>query len=168
MQLRLALAACVVVACAMCGRSLAGAAERRCRILTDLLAALRRLRIEIGSMLEPLQGALIRTDFPLFSAVAQGLKAAESASAAWLLVKERESRRGGSADCLTQHDLAALDRLFENLGESGRESQAEAIGGCIASVEASLIEAKERSEQVGKLYTSLGFLMGLALAVLMM
>lgn len=167
MQLKPILLIFIVVSCTMCGHALAGTIERRKRMLADLLTALRKLQIALTSMLEPLEEALKRTHFPLFEAVAERLPWERCAADAWDTVQNKECKRGGKADCLAPCDLSALDGLFEHLGMNGREEQAEAIQSCILVLEESLAETKERAAQTGKLYTSLGFLAGLSLAVLM-
>lgn len=165
--MRIALMACAVAACTMCGHALAGSAERRRKMLCDLLRGLRQLRIELGSVRNPLEYALRQTEFPLFISVANALSHEKNVSDAWSSVRDRECRRGGKADCLASDDLSALDRLFDHLGASGQESQLESLQSCILFLEESLSDAKERSAQIGKLYASLGFLAGLALAILM-
>lgn len=167
MQLKLALAVCITVACALCGRSIAGAAFRRCRLLQALIEALRMLKVQSVSMLEPLEVALRRTEQPLFVQTAQRLPSEASAGAAWRAVRDSETARGKSADCLLEQDLAPLDRLFEHLGECSRAEQDEAIRTCIGRMESALSEARERSVQISRLYTSVGLLTGLAIAVIM-
>ena len=56
--------------------------------------------------------------------------------------------------------------LFEHLGAGGRENQIECIRSIALQVEELLREARERASQVSKLYTSLGFLLGLSLVIL--
>lgn len=166
MELRLVLAAVIVAGCGLCGRSMACSAVRRQRLIGEMLDALRLLRVQIVSMLEPLDRALRQTDLPLFAATADALAGVDRASEAWRAVCARECRRGGAADCLEQGDRDVLDRLFEHLGESGRAAQDAAIRACIEAMEAIHAEAKERAAATGKLYGSVGFLTGLAIAVL--
>ena len=167
MELRFVLAAVIVAGCGLCGRAMAWSAARRQRLTGGILDALRMLRVQVVSMLEPLDRALRQTDLPLFVSVADALAGAGCASEAWQTVCARECRRGGMADCLEQGDRDVLDRLFEHLGESGRTAQDAAIRACIEAMEAIHAEAGERAATTGKLYGSVGFLMGLAIAVLM-
>lgn len=168
MQLKLLLAGCIVAACTLCGRSIAWSANRRCKLLEELVNALRMLKVQSIGMLEPLEVALRHTDFPLFAMIAQQLPLAKCASDAWQIVRTQETRRGRSADCLMERETAALDRLFEHLGESGREAQEASIRTCIAAIEVTCTEASEQSAKMNQLYTSIGLLIGLAIAVLMM
>lgn len=167
MELRLALAAVIVVGCGLCGRSLAWGFSRRCRLLEEMLEALRMLRIQIVRMLEPLDRALRQCGSPIFARAADELSIAASVHDAWKAICARECRRGGVADSLVRQDLEALDKLFGQLGESGREAQDAAIRACVASLELALDAAHQRAATAGRLYTSVGFLTGLAIAVLM-
>ena len=158
---------CAVASSTMCGHALAGAALRRKKLVAELLTAMRILRIEIASALNSLEYSLKQTDQPLFVLVSENLASSSCVLDAWMTVRNRECVHGGCADCLSPRVLSALDRLFEQLGISGREEQAESVHNCILTLEESYAESKERAAQVGKLYTSLGFLAGLSLSILM-
>lgn len=166
MQLRLVLAMVIVVGSTLCGKSIAHAAERRYRLLFRLLDALRLLRVRIVQSCVPLDDALLSSGISLFSRIAGELDAADSVFDAWRSVKVRSCRRGGEGDCLATREIEALDRFFEQLGESGRAAQDEAIRACIAALELARDEAREQASSTGRLYTSIGFLTGLAIAVL--
>ena len=165
--MKLTLLLCVVLACTLCGQALSGAAERRRKMLEELLRALRTLRIQIFNLLEPLQTALTQTKYPLFAETARNLSREGSVGETWRLVRKEACMKGKYADCLTACDIAALDRLFDQLGGSGLETQNEAISVCIMSVEELLSDSKKHCAQVGRLYTSIGFLTGLGAAILM-
>ena len=167
MELRLVLAAVIVAGCGLCGRSMAWSAARRQRLIGEILDALRMLRVQIVSMLEPLDRALRQTEMPLFVSVADALAGAGGTSEAWKTVCTKECRRGALADCLEQGDRDVLDRLFEHLGESGRTAQDAAIRACIEALETIHAGARERAATTGRLYGTVGFLTGLAIAVLM-
>lgn len=158
---------CMIAACTMCGYSLSGAAARRCMLLEELLRSLRTLRIQILHLLEPLPAALDHTGFPLFCKTAERLNESESAKDAWHAVMKFECAKGRQADCMNERDISALDKLFEQLGVSGCEAQNEAISGCILYIEETLTEAKEHRSQIGRLYTSIGFLAGLGAAIVL-
>ena len=158
---------CAVVTCTICGHTLSASTVRRQKLLSEILQALRILKVQLGTLLDPLEHALMQTKQGLFMIVAEGLPAAFSPRDAWIQAKTQACARGEQADCLGENDLAALDRLFDQLGSNGREGQMEAINSCILLLEGLYAEAKERSAQVGKVYTSLGFLSGLALALMM-
>lgn len=167
MAVRWTLAALVVIGSGLCGRAFAASAERRLRLLREMLDALRRLKIQIVNLLEPLDSALTQTGFPLFESVAAHLDAVGNAADAWQAAIGKASKRGQCADCLARPEMEAMERLFERLGESGRADQEEGIRACIASLELACEEARRQSRETGRLYTSVGILTGLALAVLM-
>lgn len=158
---------CIVIAGALCGRSLAWSAERRCRMLCEMVNALRMLRIRIVGQMEPLGRALEQSGLSLFSAVGKRLLEGKSALDSWHAVLREERQRGHDADCLTKPELTALDRLFECLGESGRAEQDQAVRACIEALEEIRIQAAERAAQTGKLYGSIGLLTGMAITVMM-
>ena len=157
---------CIIAACTLCGHALAGTAEHRKQLLESILSALRMLRIQLNSMTR-LEDALAATQLPLFISVSKKLQFERSAWDAWSKVRHPEHIHKCKASCLTEQDLFALDRLFTHLGICSREEQTDSIQGCIASLEEAHSQAKERSDQVGRLYPSLGFLAGLALSILM-
>ena len=157
---------CVIAACTFCGHALTRVSERRTQLLESLLCALRILRIELSGMIS-LGVALSETHCSLFLSVSEKLSSDKSAFEAWRNVRKSECIRGCKADCLTTQDLLALDRLFSRLGTCCCEEQNESILNCIASLEESYAQAKEHSCQIGKLYTSLGFLAGLAITILL-
>ena len=168
METRLALAVCVVLGCALCGRALADAARRRANTLRALTEGMKVLRIHMTGMLEPVQCALAAANCPLFSQVAEAMGEGRSAGQAWRSVRRAAMRRGGPADALTESDAGVLDGLFERLGETGREEQAALIGASQERLEALRDEAVKRSAEAGRLYMSLGILFGLMLALIVL
>ena len=73
MGTRIALAVCVVLGCALCGRALADAARRRANALKGIAEGLRVLKIHMTGMLEPVQCALRSAKCPLFALVADNM-----------------------------------------------------------------------------------------------
>lgn len=166
METRLALAICVALGCALCGRALADAARRRANTLRALAEGLKVLRIHMTGMLEPVQCALAAVNCPLFSLVADAMGEGRTAGEAWRSVRREALKRGGPADALTEPDAKALDGLFDRLGESGREEQGALIGAARAQLEGLLDEAVRKAAEAGRLYTTLGLLVGLMLALI--
>lgn len=164
MSLKLMAALCVMVACTMCGRAMAMSAERRYRLLMDTLRAVRALRIQIVCLLEPLERALRQTEFALFERMAEGLAANVSAADAWREARNADRRNG--TEYLADEEVRCLERMFDQLGRSGRDAQEEAMAVCLTALETALTDARERARQVSKLYTSLGFLSGLSIVIL--
>ena len=167
MKLRLILAAIVVLAGGLCGRSLAWSPARRYRLILELMDALKMLKIQMVDLLEPVDRALVRSGTPTFAAIAGAIGKSGGVEAAWKSVCARERARGGRLDCLTDHDCELLDRLFEQLGQSGRSGQEQVLDACMAALERSQADARERSGRISKLYPAIGLLGGLAVVVVM-
>lgn len=165
--MRVVLAVVVVIGCALCGRAMAHSAERRYRLLLNTLDALRMLRVKIVETMEPLNEALLSSGSEIFAITARSLNQESSVSDAWLHACRTACARGGIADCLEQRDCDALNRLFEHLGGSGRSTQNTALLACIDELELLKEDAHTRASASGRLYTSIGILLGLALAVLL-
>jgi stage III sporulation protein AB len=61
-----------------------------------------------------------------------------------------------------------LNALFDGLGESGAAQQRILLAGAQESLEALKRLADKKAREESKLYTTLGFLTGLSLAILLM
>lgn len=166
METRIALASCVVFASALCGRAAADAVRRRATTLEALAQGLRALRIHMMDMLEPVQRALERSDCALFNRVCEGMKSGVSAAEAWKAIRRAASRRGGPADALIAADLKALDGLFEHLGQSGPEEQEAMLASALSTLEDLRVSARKRAGEAERLYASLGLLIGLMMALI--
>ncbi len=168
MSVRWIVAAIVAATSALCGCALAGAAVRRARVLAEYLQGVRALRVQIVPLLEPLENALRQTGLPVFQQTAQNLSPTVNVHDAWKSVVSAQRVRGREMDCLSDQDLQPLDRMFALLGSCGRESQDEALRACAEAMENICIQAQERSAQVARLYTSMGFLLGLSIVILLL
>ena len=163
--MRFVLALCIVAGCALCGRSMAGSARRRYEMLQELVRGIRLLRIHMISMFEPLQQSLSRTGAQLFEMVGDAMKPGVSAGEAWREIRRRETRRGGRIDALNREDLRAFDQLFSHLGESGRDVQDVLLDGAATILGKNLESAEKKAREADRLYVSLGFMTGLAIAL---
>ena len=166
MEVRVALALCVVLCGALCGKSLSDGARRRAQALKAIIEGVRRLRVRVTGMFEPVQSALRHADCPLFNLVADGMDGGKSAGAAWSKARDRAGRRGGPAEGLLQEDRQALTRLFDGLGQSGREEQELLLGGTLQSLETLYGAARAKAGEADRLYVTLGLLIGLMLALI--
>lgn len=166
--MRFVLALCVVVACTLCGNAMAAASRRRVRLLGSILPGLKRLRLHMISMFEPLHQALGASGCAALEAVAGQMSPGVSAAQAWAALCGAERRRGGGLDALAPADMRALDTLFDQLGESGRDQQELLIGGACAALEAQLEVARQRAAEADRLYVSLGALTGLMIALILL
>lgn len=165
--MRFVLALCVVIACTLCGNALAGAARRRVRVLESLFQGLKLLRLHMISMFEPVQQALKASGCGILEAVGREMAPGVSASQAWISVGGVQRRKGGMLDALSPEDIAGLDEMFEQLGESGRDQQDILIGNACAALSRSLKTARDRTAEADRLYTSLGALTGLMIALIL-
>lgn len=166
MEIRVALALCVVLCGALCGRALADGARRRTETLRAMAEATRRLRVHMTSLFEPVQLALEHAGCPLYAAVAEAMRGCGSADEAWEKVRAKASRRGGAIDSLTDADRRALDALFAGLGQSGREEQDILLSGAAETLERLYSEARAKQRDADRLYGTLGLLIGLMLALI--
>ena len=156
----------MVLGSTLCGRAAAEAVRRRFRVLSALAEDLQVLRIHMTGMLQPVQCALEKSACPLMKRVAEGMRQGRSASDAWQAVRDSVLRRGGSGDALSPDDLAALDALFGQLGQSGREEQEALLGASLEAVTRLRDGALQKAGEADRLYVSLGFLVGLMLALI--
>ncbi len=164
--MRLALAFCVVVGCGLCGNALSMSARRRVETLTGLIQGVRVLRVHMIRMLEPVSIALTASECPALEQLGRAMKPGDSAGRTWRVVAERETRPGGLMDVLTLEDRRALDTLFNQLGESGREQQDILIASTLEALGKNLSDAEKRAGEAERLYLSLGLLTGLMLALI--
>ena len=168
MQTRIALGLCIVAGSALIGRSLTGAARRRAAALRQLLDGAKMLRIHMISMFEPVQNALTQSGCAVLDAVGRAMGEGRSAGAAWQAERARLRRTGGPIDALKDADMQILDGMFAHLGQSGREAQEILLAGAIQSLERQWEAARAQALEADKLYISLGLLVGLMLALIVL
>lgn len=133
-------------------------------LLTGLIRGLEDLRAHMTRMLEPAAQALGFTDCPLLRLIGAAMAPGVSAREAWSKVCAAENRRG--MDALVQEDREVLDQLFEHLGESGREQQNRLLGEAARRLRENLEDACARAGEAERLYGTLGLLLGLMLALI--
>ncbi len=163
---RLIAAAMLAAACALAGRSVAGACRRRAATLRGLVEGVERLRLGMLEKLLPLCEALSGAH-PALRRVAEALGPG-GAAAAWRRRRAEMTARGGPLDCLAPPDLAALDELFSGLGASGAQEQRALLSTALEALERLWREADKKAREESKLYATLGFLAGLSLAILLL
>ena len=150
----------------LCGKAASDAVRRRYRVLAALAEDLQTLRIHMTGMLMPLQCALDRAGCALMKQVAEGMRQGRSAADAWQSIRGSVMRRGGPADALAAEDIGVLDTLFGQLGQSGREEQGVLLDASMETVNRLRESALKRAGEADRLYVSLGFLIGLMLALI--
>jgi len=156
----------VIVACAAAGRTLSNVHKRRAELLSELLAAVRVLRLRMLNSLEPVGILLRRSDARIFQDLGNSLRDGASLAECWQELCMRALRRGRMLDCLVQSDVRILDELFAKLGASGRDEQNALFSMVLAQLEAAQEQAQARSVETSRMYTSLGALLGIAIGVL--
>ena len=150
----------------LCGKVAADAVCRRWRVLSALSEDIRNLRIHMTSMLQPMRRALESSGKGLLPLVAEGMSEGCSAGEAWRKVRHGAVQRGGAADSLTEEDLSVLDKLFEQLGQSTREAQEGLIDAALSEIERQRESARIKMAEANRLYVSLGLLIGLMFAII--
>ena len=163
--MRVALALLAAVGSALIGRSVARGCARRAAALRSAMDAMQLLRIQMLERLLPLRAALEKSAFEPFRAVASELLNGDGAPGAWERARAALTRRGRALDCMMPEDLAALDRLFAGLGATARAEQELLFSACLAEIGLLEGEARRTGAEKGRLYTTLGLLGGLMLAI---
>ena len=69
-------------------------------------------------------------------------------------------------DSLIEADRQILTRLFDSLGQTGREEQDLLLSGVIEALERQQQAAQAKAAEADRLYLSLGLLIGLMLALI--
>ena len=156
----------ILLACTAVGRSLSGARRRRAEVLSELLAAMRGLRLRMLNSMEPLGILLRKSDSRLFHQLGNELRVGANLYDCWRERCVQETRRGGALDSLASEDIVVLDGFFRHLGGSGREEQSELFSGVIAEMEEAQTHARRSYADASKVYTALGTLVGIGLCVL--
>ncbi len=161
-------AACVMTASgAWGGKMLSGAQARRAKLLQEALTGVRRLNVEMIERRVALREALSACG-GLFEAVAREMEGGAPPGEAWRKTSESLGARGEALDSLDPGDMTALNRLFGSLGEGGMQAQRMALIEAAEEIERLMGQARKKQEEQGRLYTSLGALGGLAMALLLL
>ncbi len=163
--MRLVAAFLLTLCGAAAGHSFAAARKRRVEQLSELVQALGRLEVKMLEKLLPLKEALIAAAHEPFKAIGASMTGARSALGAYLNQIDQLRARGGGFSSLEEEDMRALERLFEGLGMSGASEQRLLIGSVRGELERLSLAARKKAEEQAKLYTSLGLIAGLALAI---
>lgn len=164
MNMKILLSLCLIVICTSVGYSMAQTAERRCRQLAETIRAIRVLGIQITVRLEPIKRALLQTEFEAFRMVAEGMTPERSACDVWNdICSQREEH---SINGLDASEKRRIGQMFSQLGDGSKTMQEELLTSCRIDLQNALSDAQVRAKEVSKLYTSLGFLMGISIVIL--
>lgn len=164
MGLKLALAAVVILCCALAGRAVAAGSLRRSRALRQIMDGLQLLRIHMLDRSLPLPLALGQVQEPLMQAMA-GAVEGKTCAAAWQETQARLCKKGAALDCLTGGDCLVMQNFFSTLGRGGREEQKRLFETALRELGRLEEEATLQGQRQNRLYTSLGALAGAAVAV---
>ena len=163
-NVKLILACVIAIASMMIGRAYASGGARRARLLSGMMDALQIMRVMMLDRLMPLKTVLVQSASPVFRCIGKQMEDS-SAADAWRDVRTAQRQRGGLIDCLAEEDLCALDALFEGLGVSGRAQQEVLISNALKAFGCLEAEARKNGLEKSRLYTTLGLLAGIAIAI---
>lgn len=166
MNMKILLGLCLIVICTSVGYSMAQTAERRCRQLSETIRAIRILSIQITVRLEPIKRALLQTEFEAFKTVADGIARGRTACDVWNDICIQ--RNGHGINALDEGEKRRIGQMFSQLGDGSKVIQEELLTSCCAYLQNALSDAQIRAKEVSKLYTSLGFLMGVSIVILIL
>ena len=165
MGTRVILAIVLVVACTLLGRAMGNALRRRVTLLDNLIEGVKMLRLHMSGMLERVSDALAATNCSVFVETGREMEAGLSAHAAWEKIMPDKIARGGELDALSGRDRDIIGNLFDNLGEVSRREKEIIIHGIIKQIYDQREGAKMQLSERERLYTSVGFLLGLMFAI---
>lgn len=163
--MRVVLVVLAAIGAALVGRSVAASCARRARTLRQAMDALQILRIQMLERLLPLHAALKHSRFEPLQRVGERMAGGEDAATAWRALLPALSRRGGALDSLTPEDFDALAALFDGLGAGARAEQEALFSATMRELGRLRGKRPKLARKRGKLYTTLGLLCGLMLAI---
>lgn len=147
------------------GRAISNSRRKRLNVLSDLLAAMRVLRLRMLNSMEPIGILLRRSESQLLCDIGKDLHSGATLEESWLHFRAN-ARRHVELSSLNEEDLRILDVFFHGLGKTGRDEQNELFSSVIGSMEEAQMHAKGKYADAAKLYTALGALIGIAVCVL--
>ena len=130
--------------------------------------ALKTLKWHIVSRFEPVQLSLMRSGSDLMETVGRRMETGTSAAAAWMAIKQDRTVGRKWLSAYTEGDTELLDRLFGELGQSGRQAQGDLIDGVQEALRARIRSLETEARAADKLYGPLGLLLGLMLALILL
>lgn len=160
------LAGCLLGASgALMGWAMAEGQRRRVRTLRDLTEDMAQLEDGMIQKRLPLREALSGCKSPCLRTLAEK---GDAPCAVWEEIRGKMTRPGGALDCLTREDMETLDRFVRQLGGENAERQKALLREGAQEFLAGRQAAEKRLNDEGRMYTSLGALFALALAILLM
>lgn len=166
--IRLTVAAVLSLAGAALGRSLSTARRARATRLREAAVAVKRLKMGMLSRMLPLREALNDAGDPTLHQVSVRMTGSVSPLDAWMAARDALTARGAHLACLEAGDLEVVGALFGGLGASFADGQRVLLEETEQKLSALAEDARVKAEGQARLYTSLGLLVGLSLAVILL
>ena len=156
-----------VAGCTLAGLNCANRLKRRRDALSELIAAVRRILTGIAHTNRPLaellRGCGERETGALFAALADATERGETPLDAWGALCEADAGIG-----LEERDGKVLTAFFSVLGASERSTQIENAQLTLAALEAFLTEADAMYAGKGRVYRTMGVLLGGGVGILLL
>lgn len=156
----------VIVFSTLSGYSIARGSQQHCNQLAEIIRAVKILKVQIVSMSETVGQALKQTNYRPFQSIAEKMEEYTGMDEAWR--DAASGSNGAEGILLSDAEKKDVEQMFSRLGNCHHEMQEEILSSCCRRLEDALTDVRERTRQVSKLYTSLGFLIGLCTVVLVL
>lgn len=155
--------------CTLVGLNCAGRLRRRRDALFEFVAAVRRICVGVTHTNRPLsellRGCGERETGVLFAALAGAVEGGETPLAAWGEICESGAAEGLG---LEERDQKALTVFFSVLGASDRGAQIENARLALDTLETLFAEADEAYRGKGRVYRTMGMLLGVGVGILLL
>lgn len=148
------------------GRAVSARRKRRSELLSELLAALRVLRLRMLNSAEPLGVLMRKSDSLLFRDLGNSLWEGGGLEQCWQSKRSEYCRGNGLLAPLAEEELRILDGFFQQLGKSGKQEQNQLFSASIGELEEKQSSARRSYLETSKLYTALGTLVGIGICIL--
>lgn len=158
-----------VSGCTLVGLNCSGRLRRRRDALAELVAAVRRICIGVTHTNRPLaellRGCGEQETGAMFAALADAVEGGHAPLDAWIMLCE-----GGehTATGLMERDIKALTVFFSVLGASDRNAQIENAQLTLDTLEALRTEAETAYTGKGRVYRTMGVLLGVGVGILLL
>lgn len=155
--------------CVLAGCSGAARLKRRYAALSEICTGLRRISLGLAYTNQTVAELIVNVGGEgtqgLFTRVARDVASGTTPMAAW----ERAEREGRAALCgLSPNDGKALTVFFSLLGGSDRCSQRKHADAALGMLSVQCAAARDAYEKNGRIYRTMGVLLGAGMAILML
>ncbi|MEG1525181.1 MAG: stage III sporulation protein AB [Clostridia bacterium] len=158
--------------CVFLGLTASNRIRLRLEVLRELCEAVRRLQLGVLYTNMPvgelLGGCAGRHTGATFHSASERVVGGERLIDAWLCETARSPAKIGVFDCLTERDRQLLNDYFSILGTSGRMAQRESAELMIHELEQNQLEAEDTYTKKGRVYRTMGVLLGAGVAILLL